>query len=109
MISKEEFVAVLNKMKQQRDFDGKFYDLTCEAFPGCHGAIYNNSLWDICIQLLSISVGSNDDLISWWVFECDFGEKDLDISWSENGEKYTTHLDSAEKLYDFIVSGHSLK
>lgn len=93
-ISKEEFVAIIDKLNDSVNRDlqiGELFDGTCV-----------NPLEEIVINLLSKLMGLNDesDTISWWIYDCDWGWKGDDCIAIEGK---SISLNSAEGLYDYLV------
>lgn len=56
MITKDEFVKSLNKLKEQSDIDHQFNYHMEQAFPGSYAPIYHNVLWELSVHLLELSV-----------------------------------------------------
>lgn len=46
------------------------------------------------------------DLISWWCYETDFGRDGMAYVTSDSNEY---HLDTADKLYDFLIGDNNVK
>ena len=85
MITKDEFVNSLNKLKEQSDID----------------PIYHNVLWELSVHLLELSVKDDEKYVSWWIFETDFGKRDIVNSLRVNDKP--VDVSTPEKLYDFLV------
>lgn len=99
MITKEQFVSIMDKLKKQHDYDRNFTRLMGEAFPDNHPPLYDNSkVEEAAIKALELHF-DEDDTIEWWIYETDFGEKDMCII--ENGQKF--YFESAERLYDYLI------
>ena len=101
MITKEEFVKSLNKLKEQSDIDHQFNYHMEQAFPGSHAPIYHNVLWELSVHLLELSVKDDEKFVSWWIFETDFGKREIVNSLRVNDEP--VDISTPEKLYDFLV------
>lgn len=75
MITKEQFVSIMDKLKKQHDYDRNFTRLMGEAFPETYPPIYDNSkVMDAAIESLKLHF-NGDDTIEWWICETNFGEK----------------------------------
>lgn len=101
MITKEEFVKSLNKLKEQSDIDHQFNYHMEQAFPGSYAPIYHNVLWELSVHLLELSVKDDEKYVSWWIFETDFGKRDIVTSLRVNDKP--VDVSTPEKLYDFLV------
>ena len=101
MITKDEFVNSLNKLKEQSDIDHLFNYHMEQAFPGSYAPIYHNVLWELSVHLLELSAMDHNKYISWWIFETDFGKRDIVNSLRVNDE--IVDVTTPEKLYDFLV------
>lgn len=99
MITKEQFVSIMEKLKKQHDYDRNFTRLMGEAFPETHPPVYDNSrVMDAAIELMKLHF-DGDDTVEWWIYETDFGEKDMYII--DNDQKF--YFESAERLYDYLM------
>lgn len=99
MITKEQFVSIMDKLKKQHDYDRNFTRLMGEAFPDNHPPLYDNSkVEEAAIKALELHF-DEDDTIEWWIYETDFGEKDLCIV--ENGKEL--YFKNSAELYDYLV------
>jgi len=98
MISKKQFVGTINFLKKSNDrvleisdlLDSNFvFNITCE---------YEDTI------LKYLSDAMNDvEYISWWIYDCEYGQKHTEI-WSTdiNGKETVENIDTVEKLYDFL-------
>ena len=104
MITKEQFISIMDKLKKQRDYDHNFTRLMGEAFPETYPPIYDNSkVMNAAIESLKLHF-NGDDTIEWWIYETDFGMKDLYIL----SYGYKLYLKNSGSLYDYL-SGALLK
>ena len=106
VLSKEEFVKVINKLQECIDFENKvadaFYSFDCQApdFPLPYDEMVDtlNVMFDLDTNT---SWGSD---IDYFCIELDFGRKYRPgCIKDENGNEIL--LSSAEKLYDYITMG----
>ena len=44
MISKEEFLKAIGKLKEQRAYEDNFYELMGKAMPGSYAPVYEDAL-----------------------------------------------------------------
>lgn len=96
MISKKQFVYLVEGLKKQQAFEEK----VDEAF----GML--NSSFTICELSTALSSGISDALAEDFtataidiIFEFVYQNK-KEIEWSENGVEYSFYITSIEKLYD---------
>ena len=109
IISKEEFVDIIEKLKKRQDFvhetNKKVRELNDAIIVDFFDA---DSLHiahdDIVIKLLRNMFNlQDDDVLSWWIYEEDYGRtyKDGDIT---KADGTIIDLSTAEKLYDYIYA-----
>ena len=102
MLSKKEFVEVINELKISSklvdDVNKIFRESSLNTdFQNASGmAIYHDGL---VVRLLSKMFDDIGEYISWWVFEQNFGENKLAV-YIDDKERF---LENAEELYDFIM------
>lgn len=106
ILSKEEFVKYINKIKEVNEGWSKFYDLL-DTWPGGEDKL---SLIVECTDLLSFIMSDEVDpkfgtYISWFCWETDFGQDDRynKIFITKNSEEEEIIIDTPEKLYDLLV------
>lgn len=99
MITKKQFISIMDKLKKQHDYDRNFSRLMGEAFPETHPPIYDNSrVMDAAIELLKLHF-DGDDTVEWWIYETDFGEKDMYIL----HYGYKLYFRTSGSLYDYLT------
>lgn len=105
MIIKEEFLKVIEVLKQQNTVDDNFQTHMEAAFPGSYAPIYENRLWTLSVHMLELLMEDPYKYIDWWVWETHFGKEHPNVTWtSPNGETEKVWvLDTPENLYDFLV------
>ena len=109
LISKEEFVDIINRFKDTQDTVDKvilaikkYINLTIDSrISDCINA---SSLMicheDIAVKLLE-KIFDDTDILSWWLYDCYYG-RDFKIGdLEDNGVK--VDLTTPEKLYDYLV------
>lgn len=107
MISKKEFVEIINKLKQVNDFveetnnnARKLHDAIVSDFFNASSLMISHE--EIVVKLLSeIFNLQDDDTLTWWLYENDYGRKFKVGSFSANG--VDIDLTTPEKLYDYLV------
>lgn len=102
MFSKEEFVEILNALCKERDVLSELYQKYNIDIIDCGWRQSDYYL----VKLLQYVFNDEASWIDWWCWETDFG-RDWDLSrlyYTENDREVELIIDSAEKLYDFLVS-----
>lgn len=109
MISKEQFVTIISKMKAADDFvneindkarqlRGTLDDTFVDFFDG-------NSLFvahsDIVVQLLE-NMFNDNDMISYWINELNYG-RDYKDGYIQDCDGNNIDISTVEKLYDYLV------
>jgi hypothetical protein len=102
MISKNQFVDAIEAIKKQLEHDrncaDKLKDVYKDAFKA--NLLYDNSfLLDGLLKLLNVIFKDKSGWIEYFIYEMDFGSKDLGV-W--RGE-IKVDLSDAGKLYDFLI------
>lgn len=106
ILSKEDFVYYINKIKEVDRKWSEFYSIL-DAWPSSNDKL---SLIIECADLLSFAMEDEVDpklgtWISWWCWETEYGEnKDMNKIWlPKDSEEVELVLDTPEKLHDFLV------
>ncbi len=100
-LTKETFENMINQMI---NIDKTLDALSDIGFIGDDNILYE--VYDLLVNTLSDLVKNkigDDELISWWVFECDFGKSDLAVIYFDDGDTEVV-LDSVDKLWEYILS-----
>lgn len=105
MISKKEFVEIIERLKNYNDLQDKIDDLFKSNIDNKEMDFMNAG--SICIGHETIvvrlleNIFNDKDTISWWLYECNYGRDfslgDLEV----NG--VAIDLSTAEKLYDYLI------
>lgn len=105
MITKQEFVEIINRLRDYNDLQDKIQDLFKDNIDNQENDFMNAG--SICIGHEKIVVKllenmfNDKDTLSWWLYEQDYG-KSFKIGYLEdNGEK--VDLTTSEKLYDYLI------
>lgn len=110
MISKEQFVTIINKMKTTDDFVNEINDKTRQLRETLDDSFVDffdgNSLFvahsDIVVQLLE-NMFNDNDMISWWIFEMNYG-RDYKDGYVQDCDGNNIDVSTVEKLYDYLVT-----
>lgn len=105
MISKKEFVEIIERLKNYNDLQDKIDDLFKNNIDNKEMDFMNAG--SICIGHETIvvklleNIFNDKDTISWWIYECNYGRDfslgDLEVNGVE------IDLSTAEKLYDYLI------
>lgn len=106
IISKEEFVDIINRLQQVNDFVNETNKKARELDDAIISDFFNASSLSIShettvVRLLKMMFNDHDDLISWWIYEKDYGRKKEIRLW--DGCSNEIDLSTAEKMYDYLV------
>lgn len=113
MVSKEKFVEIINRLKEADEVVNKVNDILRNTRENIENDFMNASAMSIShegvvVELLKIIFNDEDDWISWWIYEEDYGRKFKvgDVSYkNEEGIEIYPNLTNAEGLYDFLKGG----
>mgnify|MGYP001861119072 CR=1 FL=1 len=111
MITKQEFVKIINRLRNYNDLQNKIQDLFNDNIDNQEMDFMNAG--SICIGHESIVVKllenmfNDKDTISWWIYECNYGRDfslgDLEVDGVE------IDLTTPEKLYDYLIEEKGCK
>lgn len=106
MITKKEFVDIINKLKQVNDFVDETNDKARQLNDAIISDFFNASSLSISHETLVVKLLENmfnDDvgIISWWLYELDYGRK-FELGDFRIDEK-PVDISTPEKLYDYLI------
>ena len=105
MINKKEFVKIINNLKEVNDFVEETNSRAKKLNDVIISDFYNTMSLSISheytvVKLLE-NIFNDKDIISWWLYECDYGRNfkvgDLQV------EGKQIDLTTSEKLYDYLI------
>lgn len=105
MISKKEFVEIIERLKNYNDLQDKIDDLFKSNIDNKEMDFMNAG--SICIGHETIvvklleNIFNDKDTISWWLYECNYG-RDFSLGNLEV-DGIEIDLSTAEKLYDYLI------
>lgn len=105
MLSKEEFIEIIDKLKQVNDFVDETNERARKLDDAIISDFFNASSLSISHENIVLHLLENmfndKDMISWWIYEVNYG-RNTDMAWvEENGVK--TYLYTAEDLYNYLI------
>lgn len=109
MITKKEFVEIINRLKNYNDLQDKIDDLFKDLIDNkeqdfCNAGSICIGHETIVVELLE-NIFNDKEIISWWLYDLDYGRKfELGCIYKEKENKIVNiDLSNAEKLYDYLV------
>lgn len=105
MISKQEFVNIINRLRNYNDLQNKIDELFEENIDNREMDFMDAG--SICIGHETIvvrlleNIFNDKNTISWWLYECNYG-RDFSLGdLEDNGVEID--LSTPEKLYDYLI------
>lgn len=106
-MTKELFEITLRAMQEQDEKDIEYGKKLAIIYNSAFEAnlLYDNSkLFKALIRILSIELFDENKFIEYFIEECNYGKNPKKVIWKDtNDNKKEVLLDSAEKLYDFLL------
>ena len=106
--SKEQFVKVIDRLKSANDLQDQIQDLMYEAqdnidsdFMNAASLMINHE--DTIVDLLKVIMDDEDDDISYFIYELDYG-RDYYPGCIVEASGENIDFSTADKLYDYLVS-----
>ena len=107
MITKKEFIDIINRLKKVDDFVNEVNSKAREVADPITTDFTNAYSLSISFETDLVHVLENmfdTELISWWIYELEYG-KEFKIGCLVDADGRTKpDLSTAEKLYDYLVS-----
>ena len=108
MITKQEFVKIINRLRDYNNLQDKIQELFKDNIDNQEMDFMNAG--SICVghetivvKLLENMFNDRGNLISWWLYEQDYGRSvNIDDVFDEEIEKFVD-LTTPEKLYDYLL------
>ena len=105
MISKKEFVEIIERLKNYNDLQDKIDDLFKNNIDNKEMDFINAG--SICIGHESVVVYLlermfDTDMISYWIYELDYGREYKD-GYVQDGQGNNIDISTVEKLYDYLI------
>lgn len=106
MITKQEFIEIINKLKKANDFVNETNNKARKLDDAIISDFFNASSLsisheNIVVKLLE-NIFNDKDILSWWLYELDYGrEYKKGYLKDENG--FDIDVSTASKLYDYLI------
>lgn len=105
MISKEEFISIIDKLKEVDDFVKETNKRARKLEDAIISDFFNASSLSISHENIVVKLLENmfndKELLSWWVYELDYGRKYKKGYLIDNG--INIDISTAGKLYDYLI------
>ena len=99
-MSFEEFNDIINKLKEEDQYMNK-----CSGIGFDHLVDFIPS-YDMVIGLLSMLFNDDDEWLSWWIYETDFGNKPMG-AWDKDNQPIPD-LETIEGIYSLLINNYSV-
>ena len=107
MITKQEFVDIIDKLKEVNDFVNETNDKARKLNDAIISDFFNASSLSISHENIVVELLENmfndKDILSWWLYDLDYGRKYKDGYITET-DGTEIDLSTPEKLYDYLIS-----
>lgn len=109
MITKDQFVKIINRLRDYNDLQDKIQDLFRDNIDNQEIDFMNAG--SICVGHETIVVQLLENMfndvgeystISWWIYECNYGRR-KDMTYIIEPDDTWIDLSTPEKLYDYLV------
>ena len=105
MLNKEEFIKIINRLKEANDIQDRVNDIFREAEDNILCDFTNAGSLMICHEDIVVELLENifdTDMISYWIYELDYGRDYIDgCIVDEHNE--VVNIETAEDLYDYLI------
>lgn len=105
LINKQEFVDIINRLKDTDDTVVKVNKIFNETIDSRISDSMNASSLMICHEDIVVDllkkIFNDIETLSWWLYECDYGRSFKMGDLKDNG--VAVDLTTPEKLYDYLV------
>lgn len=107
MITKQEFVDIIDKLKEVNDFVNETNDKARKLNDAIILDFFNASSLSISHENIVVKLLENmfndKDILSWWLYDLDYGRKYKD-GYITEADRTEIDLSTPEKLYDYLIS-----
>ena len=106
MITKQEFVDIINKLKEVNDFVDETNNKARKLNDAIISDFFNATSLSISHENIVVKLLENmfndTDIISWWIYELDYGRK-YEEGCIQDCDGKIIDIPTAEKLYDYLI------
>ena len=106
MLSRKEFVKIINRLKEVYDFVNETNDRARKLQDAIETDFFNAiglsiSHESLVVRLLE-EIFDDKDIISWWIYELDYGKEYKD-GYLKDDNGIIIDVSTAGKLYDYLT------
>ena len=106
MITKKQFVEIINRLKSVNDFVEETNDKARKLKDAIESDFYNTMSLSISHESIVVTLLENmfscGDIISWWIYDLEYGTKYKDGCITEQ-DGSIIDVSTVEKLYDYLI------
>lgn len=105
MLSKDEFVRVIDFIQEKDKLQAKFCDVLEDLSTGFVDAFIYDDYENLVIKLLNncLNLDEKDETITYFIADLDFGKKYYDGCFTDVDTLENIDISTAEKLYDYLT------
>ena len=107
MLSKEEFVSIINKLRDVDDFVNETNNKARKLNDAIISDFFNASSLSISHEKIVVDLLENifndEDILEWWLYELDYGRK-FKIGYLKDKNGIDVDVLDSGKLYDYLIS-----
>ena len=99
---KELLKIAIDTLKKYHEKQQRWQDTFNEMFDGHFVPTYSDDLENVIIKALETIYSDEYEIISWWIYEQDFGEKckEKPAMWDNNGP---INLRNIDELHEYLI------
>lgn len=105
MISRQYFVEIINKIKEQSELQDEICAVLEKMSPGSYvDAFVYSKYEDLVLKLLKhiFNLG-DDDILEYWIYDLEYGKKYEEGCVFDEKTGENIDISTTEKLYDYLV------
>lgn len=112
MITKKEFIEIINKLKEVNDFVNETNNKAKKLNEAIISDFFNASSLSISHENIVVKLLENifddKDIISWWLYELDYG-REFKKGYLQDESGLDVDVSTAGKLYDYLIKEREMK
>lgn len=106
MITKQEFIEIINKLKKANDFVNETNNKAKKLDDAIMSDFFNASSLSISHENIVVKLLENmfndKDIIGWWLYELNYG-REFKIGCLQDENGFDIDVSTAGKLYDYLI------
>lgn len=106
MITKQEFIEIINKLKKANDFVNETNNKAKKLDDAIMSDFFNASSLSISHENIVVKLLENmfndKDIIGWWLYELNYG-REFKIGYLQDENGFDIDVSTAGKLYDYLI------